>query len=52
MMDTYQVEYWTKNGSRVGLQVAAYCSQDVINYIEKMPEYDQLASFPEKINTN
>lgn len=52
MMDTYHVEYWTKNGSRMGLQVAAYCSQDVINYIEKMPEYYQLANFPEKINTN
>ena len=52
MMDTYHVEYWTESGSRVGLQVSAYCSQDVINYVEKMPNFYQLASFPEKINTN
>ena len=52
MMDKFQVEYWTTNGTRVGLQIAAYCSQDVLNYIEKMPDYNMLASFPERIDTN
>lgn len=52
MMDTYQVEYWTKNGRRVGMQFSAYCSQDVINYAERMPDFDMLASYPEKISSN
>jgi hypothetical protein len=51
-MDTYHVEYWTKNGTRVGLQISAYCSQDVLNYVEKMPDYDILAQFPEKVSSN
>ena len=25
----------TKYGSRIGIQVSAYCSQDVINYVGK-----------------
>ena len=48
-MDTYMVEYWTKDGTRVGIQVSAYCSQDAIRYAEQMPNFDMLASFPEKI---
>ena len=48
-MDTYHVEYWTKDGTRVGMQVSAYCSQDVINYAKELPNFDMLASFPEKI---
>ena len=52
MMDFYRVEYWTTSGNKVGLQLSAYCSQDVLNYIEKLPDYNALASFPEKINTN
>ena len=52
MMDKYQVEYYTTNGSRVGLQISAYCSQDVINYVEKMPDFNMLASYPEKLNTD
>lgn len=52
MKDLYQVEYYTKSGSRVGLQISAYCSQDVLNYIEKMPDYSMLASYPERIYSN
>lgn len=51
-MDTYHVEYWTKDGSRVGMQVSAYCSQDVINYAQQMPNFDMLASYPDKISSN
>lgn len=52
MTDTYHVEYFTKDGTRVGLQVSAYCSQDVINYIEQMPSFNMLASYPDKIASN
>ena len=50
MMDTYHVEYYTKDGSRVGMQVSAYCSQDVIRYIEKMPNFDYVVSYPDRIS--
>ena len=49
MMDTYHVEYWTKDGTRIGMQVSAYCSQDVIRYAEQLPNFEMLAKFPEKI---
>ena len=52
MMDTYQVEFFAKDGTRVGIQVAAYSSYDAQKYAEKMPNYSCLASFPEKININ
>ena len=52
MMDTYHVEFWTKDGARVGMQVSAYCSQDAISYTEQMPNFDQLASYPDKISSN
>ena len=52
MMDTYHIEYWTKDGTRVGMNFAAYCSQDVIRYAEQMPNYDLLAEFPTKITNN
>ena len=51
-MDTYHVEYWTKDGTRIGMQVSAYCSQDVINYVEQMPNFNMLASYPDKISSN
>ena len=50
MTDLYKVEYYTQNGTKIGLQISAYCSQDVLNYIEKMPDYYMLATFPERIN--
>ena len=52
MMDTYHIEYYTKDGQRVGMQISAYCSQDVINYAEQMPNFYQLASYPEKIDSD
>ena len=52
MMDKFHVEYWTKDGSRVGMEISAYCSQDVIRYAEQMPNYDQLASYPDKISSD
>ena len=48
-MDTYHVEYWTTDGTRVGMQVSAYSSYDAQRYAEQMPNFDMLASFPEKI---
>lgn len=50
MMDTYVVEFFTKDGSRVGVQVQAYSSYDAQKYAEQMPNYNYLASFPEKIS--
>lgn len=51
MMDTYVVEYWTKDGTRTGVQVQAYSSYDAQRYAEQMPNYDMLAMFPEKIQS-
>ncbi len=51
MMDTYHMEYYTKDGRRVGVQISAYCSQDVINYAEQLPNYNYMASYPEKIRS-
>lgn len=51
-MDTYHVEYWTKDGTRVGMQISAYCSQDAIRYAEQMPNFDQLASYPDNISSD
>jgi hypothetical protein len=49
MMDTYVVEYWTTDGTRTGVQVQAYSSYDAQRYAEQMPNFEQLATFPEKI---
>ena len=51
MMDKYHIEYWTHDGTRVGMEISAYCSQDVIKYAEQMPNYDLLATFPEKVES-
>lgn len=51
-MDTYQVEFYTKDGRRVGVQVSAYSSYDAQRYAEQMPDYNYMASFPEKVNKN
>lgn len=52
MMDTYQVEFYTKDGQRVGVQVMAYSSYDAEKYAQQMPNFNYLASFPEKISSN
>ena len=52
MMDTYIVEYYTKDGTRTGVQVQAYSSYDAQRYAEQMPNFDMLASFPEKISSS
>ena len=51
MMDTYQVEYYTKDGRRVGVQISAYSSYDAERYAQQMPDYNYLASFPEKVRS-
>ena len=33
------------------LQISAYCSQDAIRYAEQMPNFYQLASYPDKISS-
>ena len=48
-MDTYYVEYFTKEGSRMGMQVSAYSSYDAQRYAENLPNFDYHAKFPEKI---
>ena len=48
-MDTYYVEYFTKEGSRMGMQVCAYSSYDAQRYAENLPNFEQHAKFPEKI---
>ena len=49
MMDTYIVEYFTKDGSRIGVQIQAYSSYDAQRYAEAMPNFDHHAKFPERI---
>lgn len=51
MMDKYHVEYYTKDGKRVGMEISAYCSQDALNYAEQMPNYNMLASYPDKVES-
>ena len=51
-MDTYQVEFYTTDGRRVGVQVSAYSSYDAQKYAEQMPNFSYHASFPEKVSTN
>ena len=51
MMDTYQVEYYTKDGRRVGVQVAAYSAYDAQKYAEEMPNFNYHASYPEKVRS-
>lgn len=50
MMDTYVVEYFTKDGTRTGIPVQAYSSYDAQRQAEQMPNYDMLASFPERVS--
>ena len=49
MMDTYYVEYFTKDGTRMGVQVSAYSSYDAQRYAEGLPNFSHHAKFPEKI---
>jgi hypothetical protein len=51
-MDTYQVEFYTKDGRRMGIQLSAYSSYDVQKYVEQMPNYSYMVMFPTKINSN
>lgn len=49
-MNTYQVEFCTTDGRRVGLQIAAYSEYDARRYAEQMPNYSYLIMYPQKIN--
>ena len=48
-MDTYYVEYFTRDGSRMGMQVSAYSSYDAQRYAEALPNFDYHAKFPERL---
>lgn len=48
-MDTYYVEYFTADGTRVGIPVSAYSSYDAQRFAEQMPNFNMIASFPDKI---
>lgn len=50
MMNTYQVEFYTKDGRRVGLQIAAYSEYEAKRYAEQMPNYSYLVMYPQKVN--
>ena len=52
MMDTYLVEFYTKDGRKVGVQVSAYTAGDARKYAEQMPNYNYMASYPERINVS
>lgn len=52
MMDNYQVEFYTKDGKRIGVQVSAYSSYDAQKYAEQMPNYDYMVGFPEKTSSS
>ena len=49
-MNTYQVEFYTTDGRRVGLQVSAYSENEAKRYAEQMPNYNYLVMYPQKIN--
>ena len=51
MMDTYYVEYYRKDGTKVGIRISAYSSSDAQRYAEQMPDYNMMASFPEKVES-
>ena len=50
MMDTFLVEYYTRDGRKIGMQVSAYTAQDAIRYAEKFPDFYNLAGYPQKIS--
>ena len=49
MMNEYYVEYYTKDWKKVGIRVSAYTSIDARAYAEKMPDFKQMANYPEKV---
>lgn len=51
MMDTYYVEYYRKDNTKVGLRVSAYSSYDAQRFAEQMPDYYMLATFPQKVES-
>lgn len=50
-MDTYQIEYFRNDGTRVGMRVSAYSSYEAQRFMEQMPDYSQMAKFPEKVES-
>ena len=52
MQDKYHVEWWDTKGAKVGMDISAYCSKDVLDFVEKLPNYNILAEFPTKTNAD
>ena len=51
MMDTFYVEYYRHDNSKVGLRISAYSSCDALRYAEQLPDYYMLAKYPEKLES-
>ena len=51
MMDTFYVEYYRKDNSKVGIRISAYSSCDAQRYAEQMPDFYMSASYPVKVES-
>lgn len=45
-MKQWYVEYYTKDGRRVGMNISAWTSLDAKSYAEKLPDFDRMFNYP------
>ena len=50
-MDTYYVEYYRHDNSKVGVRISAYSGCDAQRYAEQLPDYYMLATYPTKVES-
>ncbi len=50
-MDTYYVEYYNRSNNKIGIRVSAYSSYDAQRFVEGMPDYYMLATFPQRVES-
>ena len=48
-MKQYYVEYWTKDGRRVGQNVSAYTALDAKMHAEHLPDFSRMANYPQPV---
>lgn len=49
MLKQFYVEYWTKEGRRVGTNISALSSLDAKFYAEKLPDFKSMANYPQLV---
>lgn len=47
MMKMYYVEYWDKQGRKVGVPISAYSALDAKLHVENNPDFKTLVKYPE-----